>query len=71
MQQPRVARAEMTIVATPRAGDFVLVRTRRWLVEDERSLGDGLTALRLACVDDDARERWLRFCGMRSSTIRS
>jgi hypothetical protein len=42
--------------ATPQRGDFVRVRTRRWLVEDERSAGDGLTAaLRLACVDDDAQ----------------
>src|SRR5215213_1386555 len=40
---------------TPQRGDFVRVRTRRWLVEDERSAGDGLTALRLACVDDDAQ----------------
>jgi hypothetical protein len=41
--------------ATPQRGDFVRVRTRRWLVEDERSAGDGLAALRLACVDDDAQ----------------
>ena len=41
--------------ATPQRGDFVRVRTRRWLVEDERSVGDGLTSLRLACVDDDAQ----------------
>jgi superfamily II DNA or RNA helicase len=41
--------------ATPQRGDFVRVRTRRWLVEDERSAGDGLTSLRLACVDDDAQ----------------
>jgi hypothetical protein len=45
----------MTVPATPQRGDFVRVRTRRWLVEDERSAGDGLTALRLACVDDDAQ----------------
>ena len=37
------------------AGDFVRVRTRRWLVEDERVAGSGLTVLRLACVDDDAQ----------------
>ena len=30
-------------------------RTRRWLVEDERGVGTGLTALRLACIDDDAQ----------------
>jgi SNF2 family DNA or RNA helicase len=45
----------MTMSATPQRGDFVRVRTRRWLVEDERSAGEGLTALRLACVDDDAQ----------------
>jgi superfamily II DNA or RNA helicase len=39
----------------PQRGDFVRVRTRRWLVEDERGVGNGLTALRLACVDDDAQ----------------
>jgi hypothetical protein len=33
----------------------VRVRTRRWLVEGERLVGDKLTALRLACVDDDAQ----------------
>src|SRR5262245_6831715 len=41
--------------AAPQRGDFVRVRTRRWLVEDERRIGGGLTALRLACVDDDAQ----------------
>ena len=39
---------------TPQRGDFVRVRSRRWLVEDERSI-EGLAALRLACVDDDAQ----------------
>src|SRR5258707_3621661 len=39
----------------PQRRDFVRVRPRRWLVEDERDVGDGLTALRLACVDDDAQ----------------
>jgi len=41
--------------ALPKRGDFVRVRTRRWLVEDDRSAGENLTALRLACVDDDAQ----------------
>jgi hypothetical protein len=41
--------------SAPQRGDFVRVRTRRWLVEDERSAGAVLTALRLACVDDDAQ----------------
>ena len=45
----------MTLAAMPQRGDFVRVRTRHWLVEDERSAGQGLTALRLACVDDDAQ----------------
>jgi hypothetical protein len=38
----------------PQRGDFVRVRSRRWLVEDEPAI-DGLRALRLACVDDDAQ----------------
>jgi len=33
--------------AVPQRGDFVCVRSRRWLVEDERPI-DGLKALRLA-----------------------
>jgi hypothetical protein len=45
----------VTLPTTPKAGDFVCVRTRRWLVEAERSAGEGLAALRLACVDDDAQ----------------
>jgi SNF2 family DNA or RNA helicase len=45
----------MNMPAPPQRGDFVRVRTRRWLVEDQRGVGDGLTALRLACVDDDAQ----------------
>jgi hypothetical protein len=38
----------------PQRGDFVRVRSRRWLVEDERPI-DGLKTLRLPCVDDDAQ----------------
>src|ERR1700737_2731885 len=38
----------------PQRGDFVRVRSRRWLVEEEPEI-DGLKALRLACVDDDAQ----------------
>ena len=45
----------MTTSTAPQRGDFVRVRTRRWLVEGERSAGQGLTALHLACVDDDAQ----------------
>jgi hypothetical protein len=33
---------EVTMPAAPQSGDFVRVRTRRLLVEDERSAGDGL-----------------------------
>ncbi len=36
-------------------GDFVHLRGRRWLVEGERDLGGGLSALQVACVDDDAQ----------------
>src|ERR1700736_3771250 len=46
---------DVSMSTTPQRGDFVRVRTRRWMVEDERSAGEGLTALRLACVDDDAQ----------------
>jgi hypothetical protein len=35
-------------------GDFVRMRSRRWLVEDERPI-DGLKTLRLACVDGDSQ----------------
>jgi superfamily II DNA or RNA helicase len=45
----------VTTSTAPQRGDFVRVRTRRWLVEGERSAGQGLMALRLACVDDDAQ----------------
>ena len=38
----------------PQRGDFVRVRSRKWLVEDEPAIGC-LKALRLACVDDDAQ----------------
>jgi hypothetical protein len=38
----------------PQPGDFVRVRSRRWLVENGQAV-EGLTALRLACVDDDAQ----------------
>lgn len=37
------------------SGDFVRLRGRRWLVEGERDLGEGLSALHVACVDDDAQ----------------
>jgi hypothetical protein len=31
------------------------VRGRRWLVEGEHDLGERLSALRVACVDDDTQ----------------
>ena len=37
----------------PQAGDFVYVRTRRWLVESVN--GDATVRVRLACIDDDAQ----------------
>jgi hypothetical protein len=40
--------------SAPTAGDFVEVRTRRWLVESV--IGeDALVRARLACIDDDAQ----------------
>jgi len=38
----------------PEPGDFVRVRSRRWLVEHGRSF-DGLNTVSLACIDDDAQ----------------
>jgi hypothetical protein len=38
----------------PQPGEFVRVRSRRWLVEDG-PLVSGLNAVRLACIDDDAQ----------------
>ena len=38
----------------PRPGDFVRVRSRRWLVEDGAAI-KGLNTVSLACVDDDAQ----------------
>lgn len=40
---------------TPTVGSFVRLRGRRWLVEGEREISDQLSALRLACIDDDAQ----------------
>src|SRR5258708_9077116 len=42
------------MASVPQRGDFVRVRSRRWLVEDERPI-EGLKTLSLACVDDDAQ----------------
>jgi hypothetical protein len=42
----------------PMAGDFVEVRTRRWLVESTMG-GESLVRARLACIDDDAQGEML------------
>src|SRR6266403_988247 len=42
------------MATVPQRGDFVRVRSRCWLVEDERPI-EGLRTLSLACVDDDAQ----------------
>lgn len=39
----------------PAQGELVQVRSRRWLVEDVRPLGDGNSVVDLACADDDAQ----------------
>lgn len=39
----------------PARGELVQVRSRRWLVEDVRRLGDGNSVVDLACADDDAQ----------------
>jgi hypothetical protein len=41
-------------VSVPAPGDFVEVRTRRWLVESVTGEG-ALVRARLACIDDDAQ----------------
>jgi hypothetical protein len=43
------------ISQVPNIGSFVRLRGRRWLVEGEREVAEQLTALRLACIDDDAQ----------------
>jgi hypothetical protein len=40
--------------SSPQRGDFVRVRSRRWLVEDGPAVA-GLNTVRLACIDDDAQ----------------
>ena len=40
--------------SAPQAGDFVRVRSRRWLVEDGPAVMS-LNSVRLACIDDDAQ----------------
>ena len=54
--QPGLTEAALlTIDKVPFIGDFVEVRGRRWLVEGRRSLPDGMQAVSLSCLDDDAQ----------------
>jgi hypothetical protein len=39
----------------PQIGDFVEVRGRPWLVEGIDDKGEGLSALKLSCISDDAQ----------------
>ena len=43
------------MVVTPTVGDFVEVRGRPWLVEGIDDKGEGLSALQLSCISDDAQ----------------
>ncbi|RYD39274.1 MAG: helicase, partial [Verrucomicrobiaceae bacterium] len=46
--------------ATPKVGDLVFVRSRRWLVDDVLSQGRGKTLLvRLSCAEDDSQGQLL------------
>ena len=40
---------------TPEVGQLVLVRSRRWLVEEVVKNGKGSPLIRLSCADDDAQ----------------
>lgn len=48
-------KVEKDMAPKPSVGDFVEVRSRPWLVEGLRDLGNRLTALRLSCIADDAQ----------------
>lgn len=50
-----MAAAELLPERAPAQGELVQVRSRRWLVEDIRPLGDGKSVVDLACADDDAQ----------------
>jgi len=43
------------VTLTPEIGDFVEVRGRPWLVEGIDDKGEGLSALKLSCISDDAQ----------------
>ena len=44
---------------SPSIGDFVELRSRPWLVEGSDDKGNGLTALKLSCISDDAQGEYL------------
>jgi len=50
-----VPAAELLPERAPAQGELVQVRSRRWLVEEVRPLGDGNSVVDLACADDDAQ----------------
>jgi len=50
-----VAAVELLPERAPAQGELVQVRSRRWLVEGVRPLGDGKSVVDLACADDDAQ----------------
>ncbi len=52
---PVLAGLTLLHLSSVQPGDFVRLRGRRWLVEDQFELGRGLTSVRVACVDDDAQ----------------
>ena len=54
MRHPTAVREGCSQLA-PVIGDFVEVRGRPWLVEGVDDKGAGLTALKLACISDDAQ----------------
>ena len=54
-----MATVELLPERTPAVGELVQVRSRRWLVEDVRPLGDGKSLIDLACADDDAQSEEL------------
>ncbi|HWK27756.1 MAG TPA: DISARM system SNF2-like helicase DrmD [Solirubrobacter sp.] len=50
-----MAAVELLPERAPAQGELVQVRSRRWLVEGVRPLGDGKSVVDLACADDDAQ----------------
>ena len=57
MKWERVSDTDKEILnrKAPEVGALVLVRSRRWLVEEVKTNGNGSPLVRLACADDDAQ----------------